>query len=73
MNLKNIREPNLERGESLKSITNKIVTPIGTYLGSDVLEGFAADAEHLVKTVGESNEFDNEFYKLCIEDNMFIF
>ena len=61
------------RGESLKSITNKIVTPIGTYLGSDVLEGFAADAEHLAKAIGESNEFDNEFYKLCIEDNMFIF
>ena len=52
------------RGESLKSITNKIVTPIGTYLGSDVLERFAADAEHLAKAVGESNEFDNEFYKL---------
>ena len=35
------------RRESKQSITNKLITPTGTYLGSDVLEGFATDAETL--------------------------
>ena len=61
------------RGEKSKRMTNKLVTPVGTYHGKDVLEGFAADAEHLGKLVGESGEFDNEFYRLCIADNSYIF
>ena len=61
------------RGQTTRPITNKLVTPTGTYIGSDVLEGFAADAEHLGKLVGESSKFDNEFYRLCVEDNLYIF
>ena len=61
------------RGETLQSITNKLVTPSGTYHNSDVLEGFAADAELLGKYVGECEEFDNNFYHLCIADNQYIF
>ena len=61
------------RAESSRSFTNKLVAPTGTYFGTDVLEVFAADAEYLGKPVGESNEFYNEFYRLCIEDNMSFF
>ena len=61
------------RVESFRSITNKLITPTGTYLGSDVLEGFAADAEALGKSVGVSDMFDNNFYRLCIADNIYIF
>ena len=35
------------RGERNKPPTNILKTPVGTYLGEDVLEGFATDAEHL--------------------------
>ena len=41
--------------------------------GTDILEGFAKDAEMLGKFVGESPKFDNKFYRLCIQDNAFIF
>ena len=61
------------RGEAVRPMTSKIITPCGTYYGADVLEGFTADAELLGKFIGRSNDFDNAFYKLCIEDNMFIF
>ena len=48
-------------------------TPTGTYHGEDTLEGFKADAELLGKHVGESPEYDNKFYKLCVLDNCYIF
>ena len=48
-------------------------TPLGTYQGLDTLEGFTADAELLGKHVGEAPEYDNEFYKLCVLDNSYIF
>jgi hypothetical protein len=61
------------RGDAIRPMTNKLITPCGTYYGADVLEGFTADAELLGKHIGRSDDFDNNFYKLCIEDNMFIF
>ena len=61
------------RGSSARSTTSKLVTPVGTYFGSDVLEGFAADAEFLGRKSEKCDQFDNEFYNLCKEDNMFIF
>ena len=48
-------------------------TPLGTYKGQNTLEGFAADAELLGQPVGEENNFDNYFYKLCKMDNCYIF
>ena len=48
-------------------------TPLGTYYGRNTLEGFTADAELLGQAVGEAIEYDNEFYKLCILDNCYIF
>ena len=61
------------RGQNVRPTTKKLITPLATYYGSDVLEGFTADAELLGRHVGVSTEFDNSFYKLCIEDNIFIF
>ena len=46
---------------------------MGTFVGDDVLEGFAADAEHLGRVRGEPDIYDNEFYRLCRADNSFIF
>ena len=48
-------------------------TPAGTYYGKDTLEGFAVDAEILGQFVGESKEYDNDFYRLCLMDNHYIF
>ena len=48
-------------------------TPAGVYYGGDTLEGFAKDAELLGESVGESKEYDNEFYRMCIQDNQCIF
>ena len=48
-------------------------TPAGNYHGENILEGFAADAELLAHAVAEAPEFDNDFYKLCILDNSYIF
>ena len=41
------------RGQSASSYPHKLVTPVGTFLGADMLEGFAADAEHLGRARGE--------------------
>ena len=51
----------------------KLVTPVGEYTGADILEGFAADSEKLGQAKGECEGYDNDFYRLCIMDNMFIF
>ena len=54
---------------------NTLTTPagIGTYHGIDTLEGFTADAELLGSNTGKSDKHDNEFYKLCILENCYIF
>ena len=54
-------------------MTSVLHTPVGTFTGSDVLEGFAADAEHLGMTNEENKSFDQGFYKLCKMDNVYIF
>ena len=56
-----------------KATTSLLETPVGTYSGSDVLEGFAADAEFLGKPSNNEGPFDREFYDLCILDNLHIF
>ena len=61
------------RNEHTKAATSMLETPVGTYYGKDILEGFSADAEHLGKATPEDNNFDNEFYNLCRLDNLFIF
>ena len=61
------------RGEKSSSKPLKLETPVGLYLGDDVLEGFAADAEFLGRARGEGNMYDNEFYRLCMLDNAYIF
>ena len=61
------------RNERSKPVTQTLETPVGTYTGCDVLEGFAADAEHLAKPTPEDNNFDKEFYNLCKLDNLYIF
>ena len=61
------------RGAASGSATSKLVTPVGTYHDEDVLEGFAADAEHLGKPNKNLDCYDNYFYNLCILDNLYIF
>ena len=65
--IKSIRSP------YSKQTLTKLETPKATYYGTDTLEGFASDAELLGQFVGETDEFDNKFYKLCIMDNHHIF
>ena len=48
-------------------------THVGPYYGEDVLEGFAADAEHMGKTNESNPSFDQSFYKLCKLDNYYVF
>ena len=61
------------RGANSKRKLTTLVTPSGTYYDVDILEGFAKDVEELGKYVGENSGYDNEFYRLCVEDNKFIF
>ena len=56
-----------------KQCISTLYTPAGEYHGGDILEGFARDAERLGEFVGESSEYDNDFYKLCVKDNSYIF
>ena len=65
--IKNIRKC---KGAQYPSVLN---TPVGAYYGPSILEGFTSDAEYLGRAVGESSHFDNEFYKLCILENHYIF
>ena len=58
-------------GSSVK--TTRLETPVGVYSGQDILEGFTADAEYLGRAETNSPEYDNHFYKMCIEDNYCIF
>ena len=61
------------RAQPARRALQELQTPVGVYYGRDTLEGFAMDAEILGRHVGESNEYDNEFYRLCKQDNQFIF
>ena len=48
-------------------------TPIGSFHGQDVLEGFAADTEHLGKSNDGNEIIDQGFYKICKLDSIYIF
>ena len=61
------------RGDNQSKMTPVLSTPIGTFHGDDVLEGFAADTEHLGRSNEGDNFFDQGFYKLCKLDNLYIF
>ena len=61
------------RGSASRSFTSKLITPVGTFHGDDVLEGLAADAEHLGKPNDDLPSYDNHFYRLCKLDNLYIF
>ena len=61
------------RGEFQNTTTKLLITPVGSFSGLDVLEGFAADAEYLGKSNEDSPSFDQKFYKLCKLDNIYIF
>ena len=61
------------RGETTKNITSVLETSVGTFHGDDVLEVFAADAEHLAKPNDGNTWFDHNFYKLCKLDSLYIF
>ena len=72
------RREHLKKIKSLRGCKStqklsELRTPCETYYGNDTLEGFARDAEMLGEFVGESEDYDNDFYRLCIEDNQFIF
>ena len=58
------------RGESKNVMTTKLQTPVGTFYGEDILEGFAADAEFLGRSNEKCETFDQNFYKLCKRDNI---
>ena len=63
----------LKRNQGVtSSTTSTLHTPVGTFYGGDVLEGFAADAEYLGKPKKETS-YDHGFYKLCKLDNVYIF
>ena len=61
------------RSRRMSKSPTTLNTPAGTYYGASTLEGFTVDAEILGQAEGESAEYDNEFYKLCILDNLYIF
>ena len=61
------------RSERMKPPTQSLETPVGTYYGKDVLEGFAADAEFLGRPTADERVFDKEFYEICKLDNIYIF
>ena len=61
------------RGQANKNVNSVLHTPVGSFHGEDVLEGFASDAEHLGRSSeASSSGFDQEFYKLCKLDNLYI-
>ena len=56
-----------------KIAIDSIETLIGTFNDKNVLEGFRANTEKLCGPRDDNNEFCNDFYKACLEDNMVIF
>ena len=61
------------RGDSTTTPTPTLQTPVGTFHGDDVLEGFAPDAEYLGRSNKTSCKYDQSFYKICKLDNLYIF
>ena len=61
------------RGNYSRTSPSVLHTPVGTFTDTDVLEGFAADAEFLGKSNEGGDWFDQGFYKLCKLDNLYIF
>ena len=61
------------RGNTPSTMTNVLHTPVGSYHDKDILEGFAADTEHLGRSNEGNDVFDQSFYKLCKLDNLYIF
>ena len=49
-----------------------IETLCGKYDGKNVLEGFCANTEKLCDLKSTSSELDNDFYRICKDDNMVI-
>ena len=61
------------RGEKSKSTEiDYIETLCGTYTGNNVLEGFRANTEILCNTNSCTGGEDDNFYKMCYEDNQII-
>ena len=58
---------------SHSSMTNVLHTPVGSYTNDDILEGFAADTEYLGRSNEGNDNFDQDFYRLCKLDNLYIF
>ena len=61
------------RGDHSDTTTSVLHTPVGSFHDGDVLEGFAADAEHLGKSNENATCFNRGFYNLCKLDNLYIF
>ena len=61
------------RSKKLSQAPTVLNTPAGRYSGQNVLEGFTRDAEILGQAEGDATAHDNEFYKLCKLDNLYIF
>ena len=61
------------RGVEPKEAINFTETLVGKFSGANVLEGFRLNAEKLCGARNDTSDFDNEFYKTCLEDNMIIF
>ena len=57
------------RGDYTSTMPSSLETPVGSYYGQDILEGFAADTEHLGKCNEGNNNFDQEFSKVNLGFN----
>ena len=65
--LKNIR------GDKTKSIEIPFIeTLCGKFEGENVLEGFCANTEKLCNENNAESDLNNEFYQMCLEDNLII-
>ena len=60
-------------GTNTRAMTQVLHTPLGSFYGDNVLEGFAADAEQLGQVDETENYFDKEYYRTCKLENAFIF
>ena len=62
------------RGDKTKSMEISVIETIcGTYEGNNVLEGFRSNTEILCNEKPSEFYQDNEFYQMCVQDNMIIF
>ena len=63
------------RGENIRNTEIPFIeTLAGKYTNENVLEGFCANTEILCNgELGETNGYDNDFYKMAIKENMIIF